>query len=147
MFPTNGWPFYILACLLVLVLLRIFRLADTGACSTPQTPADTRPRPRWFWGRKLDKLASTTALSRAHTELFHSKIDELQARHDLERLVADLQPPVDTPPPRNPPPAPTNAAALTLAEIQDLLAVVDIDQQTRADLLRLAAARFAEKRS
>jgi hypothetical protein len=92
------------------------------------------------------RLASTTALSRAYTELFHSKADEIQARHDLEQLVADLEPPAETAP-RQPVDDTPNSAALTLPEIQDLLAVIDIDDRTRADLLRLAAARLAEKRS
>jgi hypothetical protein len=147
MFPTDAWPFYLLSCLLVLLLLRLLRVAD-AACSTPRPAADAAPQQvgRWFRGRKLDKLASTTALSRATTEMFHSKIDELQARHDLEQLVTDLQPPAETPA-REAAPTPTNAAALTLVQIEQLLAVVEMEQHTRADLLRLAAARLAEKRS
>jgi hypothetical protein len=146
MSPTDGWPFYLLASLLVLLLLRLLRVADT-ASSTRRPAADTGDKSpsRWFRGRKLDKLASTTALSRANTELFHSKIDELQAHRDLEQLVADLQPPAESPVTRTPPAITTNTAALTLAEIEQLLAVVEVDQHGRAEILRLAAARLAEK--
>ena len=148
MFPSDTWLYYLLACLLVLLLLRILRVADT-ARPAPRAPAATATRSpiSWFRARKLDKLASTTALSRAHTEFFHSKIDELQAFHDLQRLVAELEPTGETTPPRQAGAPPTNRAALTLTEIQDLLAVLNLEEQTRADVLRLAAARLAEKRS
>jgi hypothetical protein len=148
MLATDSWPFYLLACLLVLLLLRVLRVAD-AASSTPRAPTETPTRSPigWFRARKLDKLASTTALSRAHTELFHSKIDEIQAYHDLQRLVAELQPAGVARPSQQTGAPPTNRAALTLSEIQDLLTVLNLEEDTRADVLRLAAARLAEKRS
>jgi hypothetical protein len=79
--------------------------------------------------------------------LFHSKIDEIQAYHDLQRLVAELQPAAIATPPLQTGAPPANRAALTLSEIQDLLTVLNLEEDTRADVLRLAAARLAEKRS
>jgi len=135
----------------IIFVLRLVRWArlNTPAASPAETapPSPTLRRCLWGPARKIEKIAETTALTRAHAELFHSKIDEVQARHDLDRLVAELHPPAAAPPAHQPPAAANNPAALTLPEIQQLLAVLDLDEDTRTDLLRLVTARLAEKRS
>ena len=146
---TDGFPFYIFLGVIGLLLLRFFRVVYTCTPSGPEPPPAAPPGSpaSWWRSRTITKIASCTALARARAELFHCKIDEVQAQHDLDRLVAELQPPVAADPPHQPPAVANNPVALTLPEIQQLVGVLDLDEDTRTDLLRLVTARLAEKRS
>jgi hypothetical protein len=119
-------------------VLRIARHNGPPDTATPPAP----PRPLWGKARKVRLFSEDAALARAETEYLTSATDRLQARVTLDRLTAELDPA----PAAEPPPAPVTPAALTFAEIDNLLHLVDLDEQTRADLMRLAAALIAEKR-
>jgi len=140
--PEFLYPLLALAALVVIVS-RLIRVARQGAPTTFDTPTRATPparRPLWGPGRKLEKLNQNTALVRAEVELAHSTIDQLQARHNLNRLMVELAPP---PPARQL--AQAAVAALTLAEIRAVLASVDMPRELRATLLELLEATANEK--
>lgn len=121
-------------------LVRLARLSAPTQANTVSSPARTR-RPRWGPARRLDKLNQNSALARAEAELIHHTIDQVQARHDLDRLMRELAP------------APVAAGqvaraavpSLTLAEIRALLISVDMPAELRTTLLQLLEATAHEK--
>jgi hypothetical protein len=137
-----------LAVVIVARIVRIARLTSPVGDSAPVQsvgPAPTVRRCWWGPARKLERLADTTAVVRAEAELLHSRIEHVQASHQLEVLVAEINPVAVTRAISQPPPS--SVAALSLPEIQELLAVIELDPRVRAELLQLAAARIAEKRA
>ena len=124
--------------LIVSRLLRWFRVnAEAGGDMPPR--ATPPRRPLWGPGRKLEKLNQNTALVRAQTDLLTSTSDQVQARHNLDRLRAELTPP---PPGRQPQPA---GAFLTLPEIRAVLASIDMPRELRDSILELIEAAANEK--
>jgi hypothetical protein len=128
---------------LAIALYIISRLVRIGRYASPAaTEPAPSPPPRALWGkaRKLRIFNEDAALTRAETEYLTSSTERLQAKANLDRLSAEL-----APPPAAPTPQPAIQPSLTLAEIEQLLRLVDLDHDTRTELLRVATALIAEK--
>jgi hypothetical protein len=125
-----------------LIVLWVLRWARLNAEAGGATPPGAMPARRPLWGpaRKLEKLHETTAIVRAEADLYATTIDQVQARHNLHRLQAQLAPP---PPGRTP--AESAAASLTLPEVRAVLASIDMPRELRAVLLELIEAAINEK--
>lgn len=131
----------------IILISRLVRWGRLLSDNSTRGDIATPPARSCLWGRarKLEKLNQSTALVRAEAELFHSKIDHVQAHHQFERLVAELRPPVPAVPAR-PAPGVGNPASLTLPEIEQMIAAMpEINPEVRRALLQLLAARLQEK--
>jgi hypothetical protein len=89
----------------------------------------------------LEKLNQNTALVRAETDLITSTGEQVQARHNLNRLMVELAPPQNQAPAGQQPAVPS----LTVPEIRAVLAAVDLPPDVRATLLDLFEATASEK--
>jgi hypothetical protein len=145
--PTTSEALDILFALLLwlAVLGLISRLIRIARHVSPAATDAAPPAPaRALWGkaRRLRIFSEDTALARAETEFLTTSSDRLQAKANLDRLAAELAP---APPP--PAPHPTPAAALTAAEIENLLHLLDLEQPLRAQIMQLVASAIRDKRS
>jgi hypothetical protein len=129
-----------LAAVLIIVS-RLVRIARLSSPPAGDVPAAAPPRPLWGKARKLRIFGEDTALARAETQYLTSAGDRLQARHNLDRLTAELGP---APPPA-PATQPAGAPSLTIAEIAAVLARVPMPAQLRATVLDLLETTANEK--
>ena len=139
--PSDYFPALIGLAILVIVISRLVRFARNTA-PTPTPPLGHAHPRRSLWGpeRKLERLQQTTAIVQTETELLNSTGEHLQARHNLDRLKAELEP---GPPPRRL--APPATPALTVAEMRAVLDALDFAPELRATLLEMLEATANEK--
>ena len=126
----------------------VFLLAQ--AAPSPLQPAQpvsasVQTRASWFPSKAV-RVQRAVQLVKDETDLILSQSAQLEAsaglaraRKQLETLVAELNHKPE-------PPAPKGAvAALTFAEIDDLLHLLDLDPELHQRIARLVAARIEEK--
>ncbi len=147
MFAGSDTPQYLAPLLGVAVIFfiisRLVRIARYNAPTDtpPATPTVPR-RPLWGPERKLQKLQQDTALTRAEVELLSTTGEVMQARHNLNRLKVELEPP---PAPRRQDRATDAVPALTVPEIRAVLNALELAPELRTTILELVEATANEK--
>jgi len=133
-------PVLIGLAVVLIIISRLVRIARHNAGAGAAAPPGAPRPPLWGPVRRVQKLQQNTAVVRSETELLVSTGENLQARHSLDRLKAELQP---QPPPRSrgAPAVP----ALTVAEIRTVLNALDLAPELRATILELIEATTNEK--
>ena len=157
--PDEGLPYRMAAAVLTaVVVIRALYLALPPSITSPsdqlmpgarREQAEPEPiAPRRWWPTREDRLVRAVSLVRAETDLILSKTDAAnaslqfaRARAELAAVLRQLQPSAPSEPTR------TAGSPLSLAEMEELLSLIDLDDRQRAVLDELIEARIQERSS